>query len=237
MWGVEVGAWRLKSHRQAEDPPMQRFVTQDAMRDVLAAAIPHIRPVLMLDVMTGLRKANMVGLAWEEVDLRERTITVTAKGNKTHTVALPPPAVALLERLQPEPAKRRGPVFFYGNPAVACLCAACKRADMRGRQFQDPKRSIKTAFVAAGLPRETRFHDLRHTFASWLLRISGDLALVQEALGHADVKTTRRYAHVMPDRKAEVIGAAAASLVSTPAPQPPAEVVHLPAPEPKEEAA
>lgn len=234
MWGVEVGAWSLKRHRQDEDPPQQRFIAHDAMREVLAAAVPHIRPVLMLDVMTGLRKANMVGLTWEEVDLRARTITVIAKGDKRHTVALPDPAVALLERLQPAPERRVGPVFWYGNPAVACSCAACIRRDLRGTQFVNPKRSIKTAFRQAGLPATTRFHDLRHTFASWLLAISGDLALVQEALGHADVQTTRRYAHVLPDRKVEVIGAAAAALVEAPKP---AEVVALPAPEKKEDAA
>ena len=231
FWGVEVGGWSLKRHRQAEPPPQQRFIEHDAMREVLRGATPHIRPVMMLDVMTGARKANMVGLRWEEVSLPARTLTVVGKGGKVLTIPLPEQAVSLLERLQPEPKRRKGPVFFYGNPAVACDCAACHRHDLRGKQFKDPKRSIKTAFTRAGLPATTRFHDLRHTFASWLLAEGGDLRMVQEALHHADVKTTMRYAGVMAGRKAAVLAGVANALVEPPAPaQPAAEVIQLPAP-------
>lgn len=232
FWGVEVGDWKLKKHRQDEDPPQQRFIEPDAMRRVLESAVGHIRPVMVLDVMTGMRKANVVHLAWEEVFLRQAKITVIGKGGKRLDVPLPPPAIALLERLQPDPAKRTGPVFWYGNPAVACDCAACvHRRDLRGKGFKDPKRSIKTAFVAAGLPRTTRLHDLRHTFASWLLEQSGDLKLVQEALHHRSIQTTMRYAGVRAGRRAEVIGAVANMLV-----EPAADVVALPAPK-KEDAA
>jgi integrase len=237
FWGVEVGGWSLKRHRQAEPPPQQRFIEHDAMRDVLRGATPHIRPVMMLDVMTGARKANMVGLRWEEVSLPARTLTVVGKGDKRLTIPLPDQAVTLLERLQPEPAQRKGPVFTYGNPAVACDCSACKRFDLRGKQFKDPKRSIKTAFTRAGLPRTTRFHDLRHTFASWLLAEGGDLRMVQEALHHADVKTTMRYAGVMAGRKAAVLAGVANALVDPPKPTVTAEVVQLPAPKTEGEAA
>lgn len=235
--GVEVGQWSLKKHRQAEPPPQQRFLEHDVVREALRQATPHIRPVMMLDVMTGARKANMVRLMWEEVSLPARTITVIGKGGKVLSLALPDPAVALLERLQPDPAKRKGPVFWYGNPAVTCSCSACVRHDLRGKQFQNPKRSIKTAFRLAGLPPQTRFHDLRHTFASWLLAEGGDLRMVQEALGHANIQTTMRYAGVMAGRRAEVHGAVAAQLVAdAPEPATTAEVVALPAPK-KEDAA
>jgi len=237
FWGVEVGAWSLKKHRQAEPPPKQRFLEHDVMREVLRGATPHIRPLMMLDVMTGARKANMVGLRWEEVSLPGRALTVIGKGDKLLTIPLPDQAVTLLERLQPEPALRRGPVFFYGNPAVACDCAACQRFDLRGKPFKDPKRSIKTAFTRAGLPASTRFHDLRHTFASWLLAEGGDLRMVQEALHHADVKTTMRYAGVMAGRKAAILAGVANALVEPPKPTMTAEVVQLQAPERKEDAA
>ena len=52
-----------------------------------------------------------------------------------------------------------------------------------------------------------RFHDFRHTFASALLRQTGNLKLVQKALGHANIKTTTRYAHVLADEVGDAIEA------------------------------
>lgn len=58
--------------------------------------------------------------------------------------------------------------------------------------------TIKAAMVAAGI-EDFRFHDLRHTFATRLLRHTGNLKLVSRLLGHTQVETTMRYAHVMLD--------------------------------------
>src|SRR5207237_888101 len=53
--------------------------------------------------------------------------------------------------------------------------------------------------------QDLRLHDLRHDFATKLLRECGNLKIVQRALGHADIKTTVRYAHVLDDEVADVI--------------------------------
>ena len=52
---------------------------------------------------------------------------------------------------------------------------------------------------AAGLPELPRFHDLRHSHASWLLAGGADLQVVKERLGHASIVTTQRYLHTLPD--------------------------------------
>ena len=168
--------------------------------------------------MTGLRKQNVASLTWEQVSLDMGRIVVVAKGGKVHGTPLPPDGVRLLERLQPDPEKRKGPVFFYGNPAVPCACPACTRPRLGhiGQQFQNPKRSIRTAFARAGLAG-TRFHDLRHTFASWLLEASGDLKLVQQALGHSQIETTMRYAHLVNGRRESVTAQATRGLLDPPA--------------------
>jgi site-specific recombinase XerD len=56
----------------------------------------------------------------------------------------------------------------------------------------------------AGMP-ELRIHDLRHSFASFLVNAGRSLYEVQELLGHADIKTTSRYAHLSRDRLAEAV--------------------------------
>ena len=69
-------------------------------------------------------------------------------------------------------------------------------------------KSIKTAFNAAlrraGI-EDCRFHDLRHTFASHFIMRGGDLKSLQELLGHADIKTTMRYAHLSKAHKEKTI--------------------------------
>ena len=55
------------------------------------------------------------------------------------------------------------------------------------------------ACEAAGLTDLPRFHDLRHSHASWLLAGGADLQVVKERLGHASIMTTQRYLHTLPD--------------------------------------
>ena len=58
----------------------------------------------------------------------------------------------------------------------------------------------RPACEAAGLTDLPRFHDLRHSHASWLLAGGADLQVVKERLGHASIMTTQRYLHTLPTR-------------------------------------
>lgn len=225
--GAVVGDWKKRDHTLKEPEPKDRSISKDTAREVLRCAVAHVRPAIMLDLLTGLRKGNLCGLTWEQVSLDLGRAVMIQKGDKPLAIELVPQAIKLLERLQPDPMQRTGPVFWYGNPAVACGCPHCTSPVYRGTQFRDPRRSIKTAFRKAGVPA-MRIHDLRHTFASWLVSDSGDLKLTQEALGHANIETTMRYAHLMPGRKRAAIASATAALDDLPA---------LPAPKKKDSAA
>jgi integrase len=57
----------------------------------------------------------------------------------------------------------------------------------------------RSACEAAGLSVAPRFHDLRHSHASWLLAGGANLRVVKERLGHASIMTTQRYLHTLPD--------------------------------------
>lgn len=229
VWGVAVGTWQKAKHTLREPEGREVFLSHDQARQVMAAAIPHLQPFLALEFLTALRKGNVAGLMWENVSLEMRRMVLQQKGDRRLSVPLDEVAISLLARLQPDPALRQGPVFRYGNPAVPCPCSACTQPGMKliGRQFVNPKRSVATAFRNAGVPPGTRFHDLRHTVASWLLAETRNLKVVQQALGHSQITTTSRYAHLMGDEVAQGHRATAARLFES---NQPAAPEALPAP-------
>jgi integrase len=220
VWKLDVGEWDRSLHMQEESQGREVFLEVDQARALVDAVIPHARPILILALATGLRKANVHGLAWENVSLDMGRIVMMTKRDKPHAVPLPEPLVDMLAQIEPDPAARRGPVFRFGNPNVPCNCSACLSPAKRGHPITSTRRAFETAARACGLADmpngRLRFHDLRHTVASWALASGGDLRVVQEQLGHQNIQTTARYAHLVAGRREAVIGAATAGLLNPP---------------------
>ena len=218
VWKAEVGDWSYGEHRQEEAKHREVFLTHEEARALVDAAVPHLKPILMLALATGMRKENVVRLRWEDVSLDLARALVVQKGERRLAVDLPDLAVQMLAALQPEPEKRRGPVFWFGNPAVGCDCTRCKVPAYAGEPILDVKRSFATAAEAAGVREHEagrlRFHDLRHSHASWLLAATGDLLLTSKRLGHANVATTQRYAHLLPGRMERAVEDATRGLLT-----------------------
>ena len=218
VWKAEVGDWSYGEHRQEEAKHREVFLTHEQARALVDAAVPHLKPILMLALATGMRKENVVRLRWEDVSLDLARALVVQKGERRLAVDLPDLAVRMLAALQPEPEKRRGPVFWFGNPAVGCDCTRCKVPAYAGEPILDVKRSFATAAEAAGVREHEagrlRFHDLRHSHASWLLAATGDLLLTSKRLGHANVATTQRYAHLLPGRMERAVDDATRGLLT-----------------------
>jgi integrase len=214
-WKVEVGEWSLAKHKLKEPEGREVFLERDQARELVAAIVPHARPILLLALSTGLRKGNVHDLLWDHVSLDLGRIVLLQKGGRPHAVTLPPLACAMLETLQPDPALRKGPVFTFGNPALACHCVTCRTPRRIGQPIGEIKRSFATAARAIGVP-QLRIHDLRHSFASWVLAEGGDLQLVRKALGHRDITTTARYSHLVDGRRENVIAAATDGLLAPP---------------------
>jgi integrase len=155
----------------------------------------HITPITLLAVNTGLRRGELLGLEWADVNFSSALLTVrgaSAKTGLTRHIPLNGEALDVLRKWQ--------------------TCCASDALVFPGPDGE-PMFSLKTAWskvaTAAKLENFT-FHDLRHTFASKLVQAGVDLNTVRELLGHTDIKMTLRYAHLAPEHKA----AAVAKLVS-----------------------
>jgi integrase len=147
--------------------------------DKLAKALPmHLADMATFSVNTGLRMRNVTHLTWDRVDLKRRHVWIPgskAKGGRPIPVPLNDDAVAVLKRWQGQHEQR---VFvFRGKPVD----------DANGAAF-------KKAAASVGLP-ELRWHDLRHTWASWHIQAGTPPHVLQELGSWESYEMVKRYAH------------------------------------------
>jgi len=155
---------------------------------------------------SGMRLKECVTLKWTEVNFGARRIVRTGKGGRRITF---PISNTIREILFPLVGQHPEHVFTY-----TAACANKRLGRVRGQRYPLSYNGAKSAWQAirrnAGLT-DFRFHDFRHTFATELLRETGNLKLVQKAMNHADIKSTLRYAHVLDDDVSDAIDRVAKS--------------------------
>ncbi len=138
---------------------------------------------IRLLMLTGCRKSEILTLRWAEVDLAAGELHLADAKTGPRAVQLPPTAVELLEAL---PRRRDSPWVFPGN-------------DRDGRYSGGGlDHAWQTVRAAAGL-EDVRLHDLRHSFASRALALGETLPVIGKLLGHSNIETTARYAHLSRD--------------------------------------
>ena len=132
-----------------------------------------------------MRRGEILGLRWLDVDLANSTIWLRqTKNGEGRVVYLNATAKAALESA-PE-----------GGPSIAPVFSL--NADYVGQTF-------RAACEDAGI-EDFRFHDLRHTAASWLRMSGADIHTVALVLGHKDLRMTQRYSHLSPAFLGEAVG-------------------------------
>jgi site-specific recombinase XerD len=149
------------------------------------------RDAAMLELLyaTGMRISELAGLTLDRLDLSRRRLRVIGKGNKERQLLFGAPAAAALRGYL---AEGRPALEIHGTGSDAVfLNASGAPLSARGA------RMILTRWVqAAGAPKRTSPHTLRHSFATHLLEGGADLRVVQELLGHANLQTTQVYTHL-----------------------------------------
>ncbi len=203
--------------------------TETEVQKLLAVAREHdprFYPALLFLFSTGVRRGELLGLKWEDVDFERCRLTIrraivrgaptTPKSGKSRTIAMPPGlASALLDLL----ALRRAESIRWRWPAVPewVFCSepehveGKKREEREGgggpideRNFERSWQRVRRRAQKAGV-RPLKLHCARHTYASRGLAAGKSLRWVAEQLGHANPELTlRTYAHVMPDREEDL---------------------------------
>lgn len=170
-----------------ENNKRPRFLTEDEIKGLLDACLPHLRPVVECAVLTGMRRGEILSLKWDQV----RNGFVYLEKTKTNEARQIPVSDALevvFRDIRRKEGLRFEQVFtFQGKPIADNI-----------------KHSFNSAVKKAKLV-DFHFHDLRHTFASQVLLHGGTLKDVQELLGHKSLAMTLRYSHLTQESKRKAV--------------------------------
>lgn len=159
-----------------------RWLTRQEADRLVECLPEHLKNTCRFSLATGLRQANVVGLQWTEVDLERRVAWIHPDQSKTEMpigVPLNREAVVLLRA---QVGKHKKYCFTYrGNNILKCNTKAWRNA-----------------LIAAGI-ENFRWHDLRHTWASWHVQNGTPMHVLQELGGWSDIRMVQRYAHLAPE--------------------------------------
>lgn len=188
-WGwIDANVMLTIRKKGLKETQRVRFLTKAEFAQLCEVAAPHLVPMVIVAVETGLRFEEQLSLTWKQLDIKRREIRLpVTKNHEPRVVPLSPAALAQITA-QPRHFKEEW-VFWHGN----------------GQRYVRLTRSLNTALRRAGITDFT-WHDLRHTFATWAVRGDHDwleqpmdLYRLQRWLGHKSAAMTQRYAHLQTD--------------------------------------
>lgn len=153
---------------------------QDLLKAVQGSSNPHLAAIVRFLLLTGARKREALDARWQDIQWQQRRWTIpTTKAGRPRHVPLSDGALLLLRSQQMETGEQE---WIFPNPAT-------------GLPYRNIFESWDAARKQAGLDH-LRIHDLRHSFASFLINGGRSLYEVQLLLGHSNSAMTQRYAHL-----------------------------------------
>ena len=194
-----------------EKKEMKILHPEDIKAYLTAAERRGVLPMFYLELVSGVRKGELVALLWDDLDMERRTISVSKQAlsrpggeivvnrpkteNSIRAVSIPQEAVDLLVE---EHKKHPDNPYMFPSPKNGGMYYPDSVVNLHKKLLQD-----------AGL-EHIRFHDLRHTFATMALQNGVDVKTVSSMLGHYDAGfTLRTYTHAtrqMQEQAAEKMG-------------------------------
>lgn len=201
-WLTRMGCTEMDPAEPLHSPRPEKSLPETFHQDLCRQLLESIdvtqplgsrdRAILELFYSSGLRLSELCHARLESLDLEEKFLRVTGKGNKTRIVPLGQMAQQALHHYlgQSRPTlvkKRTGSHIFLSIRGGAL-------SPDRVREI------VKERAAQAGIDQNVYPHLLRHSFATHLLEGGADLRVIQELLGHADIATTQIYTHVDQER-------------------------------------
>lgn len=189
MLSEEVARKVSKVKALPENNTRLRYLSTEECKILIDACDPHIKPIVITALNTGMRKSEILTLEWSKhIDLTHGFILldITKNGERREI-----PINSVLKETFKGLERRLGIPYVFFNPETS-------------RPYKDFKRSFSNALTKTKIA-DFRFHDLRHTFASQLVMAGIDLTTVKELLGHKTLTMTLRYSHLAPSHKVKAL--------------------------------
>lgn len=166
-----------------ENNKRERFLTQEEVQSLFqhlqCSDNPMLQYIISMLIFTGARRREVLEARWEDINLSKLSwrIPISKSGKARHV----PLSSGVVDLLQHIPRFAHCP-YVFPNPSTL-------------KPYVSIFYSWDTARKKAGIP-DVRIHDLRHSFASFLINAGRSLYEVQKILGHSQIQTTQRYAHL-----------------------------------------
>jgi len=203
-WGY-LKSYPFKTIKEFKEPPGKvRFITPEEFERILWACHPNsllenpnnwgrtfskllcafLKATVLLAFHTGMRMGEIRNLKWKDIDFKNRIISVeTTKNNERRTIPINQTLYELLKSLPVHLGTEKLFPNITSQQLSNAFSRACKRAGIK----------------------DFRFHDLRHSFASYLTMAGKNLRTVQTLLGHKDPRMTMRYSHLSDETLKEAV--------------------------------
>ncbi|MCM8758454.1 MAG: site-specific integrase [Candidatus Omnitrophica bacterium] len=172
-----------------ENNQRTRYLTKEEENKILEVCPDVLKPIILIALNTGMRRSEIAKLRWQDIDFREKMITVyETKNNEKRHIPMNTIVFDTINRIKEKPFSQ---YLFPGE---------------NGSHISPHHIShlFEKTVKKAGI-KDFRFHDLRHTFASRLVMNGVDLKTVQELLGHKSFNMTLRYSHLAPEHKRKAV--------------------------------
>lgn len=178
-------------------PKVMRYLSPDEtvrlFEELACSDNPLLKHIVAFLLLTGARRSEALMARWRDFDLDKSLWTIPVnKSGRPRTVVIASAVHEVLSAVRKQHIKRWGDVsneYVFPNLRT-------------GLPYNNIYRAWNLARCRAGL-RDVRMHDLRHSFASALVNKGVSIYEVQHLLGHRSINTTRRYAHLAPERLRE----------------------------------
>jgi integrase len=170
-----------------------RFLSPDKAKKLLTACNEDFRDVALMALHSGCRKSEINTLTWSNVDLVQRRFTAVsayAKNHETKTLPMTDEVFSMLKRRRADRDSKPDNLVFVSR---------------YNKAWRSWSTAWQNACERAGL-EDFRFHDLRHSFGSWLAMNGTAPKAMMELMGHKTASMTMRYSHLSVEYKQQAVG-------------------------------